>query len=128
MLMRLPMHAAGEVSDIVLLDVTPLSLGLETLGGVMTKLIPRNTTLPTSKSEVFSTAARGSGLANGFCHMLPRPENCVANCWASASIDCSFSHFTYSGLPPYERPFRPPISRGNSRSRARGRSRLGRAG
>ena len=82
-----------------------------------------------NQTDVFSIAARGSGLANGFCHMLPWPENWVAISVASASIDCSISQSTYSALSPVGVPLCAFGPRGaNSRSRARGRSRRGRAG
>jgi L1 cell adhesion molecule like protein len=78
----------GEVSDIVLLDVSPLSLGLETLGGVMTRLIPRNTTLPTSKSETFSTAADGQTSVE--INVLQVSEESVGLGWVwLASLPCT---------------------------------------
>ena len=81
---------AGEVRDIVLLDVTPLSLGLETLGGVMTRLIPRNTTLPTSKSEVFSTAADGQTSVE-INVLQGRPQAC-SRCWCTCRSVVSVGH------------------------------------
>lgn len=85
---------AGEVKDILLLDVSPLSLGVETLGGVMTKLIPRNTTVPTKKAEVFSTAVDGQ--ANVEIHVLQGERE-------MASTNKSLGTFRLDGIPPAPR-------------------------
>src|ERR1700683_4149393 len=84
----------GEVKDILLLDVTPLSLGVETLGGVMTVLIPRNTTIPTRKSETFSTAADNQTSVDIHILQGERPV---------ASGNRSLGKFHLVGLPPAPR-------------------------
>ena len=84
----------GEVSDLLLLDVTPLSLGLETLGGVMTVLIPRNTTIPTKKMEVFSTAADNQTAVDIHILQGERPM---------ASGNKTLGNFRLDGIPPAPR-------------------------
>jgi molecular chaperone DnaK len=85
---------AGEVKDLLLLDVTPLSLGIETLGGVMTTLIPRNTTIPTKKGEVFSTAADSQTSVEVHVLQGERPM---------ARDNRTLGKFHLTGLPPAPR-------------------------
>jgi molecular chaperone DnaK len=84
----------GEVKDVLLLDVTPLSLGVETLGGVMTKLIERNSTIPTSKKETFSTAADNQSSVT--IHVLQGDREFAAD-------NRSLGRFDLTGLPPAPR-------------------------
>ncbi|HSX29768.1 MAG TPA: molecular chaperone DnaK [Candidatus Saccharimonadales bacterium] len=84
----------GDVKDVLLLDVTPLSLGIETMGGVMTKLIDRNTTIPTSKSEVFSTAADNQPQVE--VHVLQGERG-------MAGDNKSLGRFILDGIPPAPR-------------------------
>ncbi len=84
----------GDVKDVLLLDVTPLSLGIETLGGVATKLIERNTTIPTSKSEVFSTAADNQPQVE--IHVVQGERGMVAD-------NKSLGRFVLDGIPPAPR-------------------------
>lgn len=84
----------GEVKDVVLLDVTPLSLGIETMGGVFTRLIERNTTIPSSKSQVFSTAADNQTSVE--IHVLQGERD-------MASANKTLGRFTLSDIPPAPR-------------------------
>ena len=94
MLQFKPVYLSGDVTDVLLLDVTPLSLGIETMGGVMTKVIDKNTTIPTKQSQTFSTADDNQAAVT--VHVVQGERK-------QASANKSLGQFNLEGIDPAPR-------------------------